>query len=231
MNNRFCFLFLHCLLCFTAWQIPFNVQAAMFAQDDDGLAFSMYLQKHRADFQYGNETRQSQLSLLKLDWYEPINTRIKVGLEVGYLDYQQADHPSDIARTGQGEMLGFGLAARVLHTRRVDLNLGLAYRYYLARNSLRNESAEWEWNESQASAGLFTRLTEHLGLNLGTHLFLVDGTETITGTGIQTSHFETESSPSTSLSLEYQIDRGGYIGIEYSQGSREGSRLIFQRFF
>jgi len=208
-----------------------NLKAAQLTNPNI-VEYSLDLQTSKSEWQFPLLKNNVKLEQAGISWYEPFSHSFYGGLEVGYTELSQADNPMPSAQFTSGEYIGLLFRYAAVQQSALSLNLHIKYRYNRTEGKSTLQNSQFAWHETTFSSELVFHSSKNLNLILAADYLQMGGEQRDSGNITQLTTFKNvQEKASYRAGIEFIPYRTGVIGIEWSSGIRDATKLYFKRKF
>lgn len=191
--------------------------------------FTVTAGRERTVFESDTQSSPTTVKRVGISWHEQFGPRVEIGLFGGYTSVTQTGNPLTAGLKLDGYHAGISLRLALLQTERVRLFIGSDYAYQDVDHVGGEQSVTLEWYELRARLGAAAALTPRVHLYGGGSYGYIDGQERATGAVDRTTDFERRRRYGGFLGLDFNVEPGGYVGVEAWSGLSRGGKVYFEK--
>lgn len=178
-----------------------------------------------SDWDFGGETRKSQLNFLSLQIEEKTEGDLRIGARLGQMSARVVGNTAAETLKFDPQFIGVYLRLPAALTDSIELHGQLNLSYYTGRDSDDDNPVDIDWNEIELQLGASWRIGRVRIMPFVTYSDVDGDVSDNSGTRV----FELEDPLSGGVGLDYFTDRTAFVRLEIYTGNRSGGYLTFAR--
>jgi hypothetical protein len=191
--------------------------------------FTVLIGRERTVFESDIRSSPTTVRRVGISWREQFGPRVAIGLFGGYTSVTQTGNPLTAGLKLDGYHAGISLHLALLQTERVRLFIAGDYAYQDVDRTGGEQSVALEWYELRARLGAAVALAPRVQIYGGGSYGHIDGQERVTGAVNGTTDFERRARYGGFLGLNFNVEPGGYVGVEAWSGLGRGGKIYFEK--
>ena len=191
--------------------------------------FLFRVENHDVQLAYPNSTRQTRMTNLTASWEQTLNSRLRGGIQLSYLDLSQTSNLLFSGTSSTGYGVGINLQALLIDRQQLEMALRLGYGYQSTDGGTANQNTEYRWHRLEGGVDVTLFPKASVAVLAGASLISLDGEQRDSGVINRITSFSENDPLGYYGGLSIRTDPSGRIGLKWYGGYSQGFYLLFSR--